>query len=414
MTWLSKAIVASWLLILVPSTFAQTERDSLLNGGNPHVARWAYFTDPPAGSREPRWYISAITSGKVAVYSLGPVVNHQAGWWTVGQSAASVNIFSNLVSIDPGLDTDPSNSFYDQGLQQWLNNVAIHSDRQRIQGTTVAIKWFFFQGPNGLWYILSAPDYGPTTILKFAESNGQYDWKATDTADFVPTYTNSGSTKFVRFTTTPVTPAALTVNGHTLSGAEDRWVRFIGTTVVPQLSGDRATRLRVAARSTWWALKEGLFGTPNPPAFSNCGSQNTRLGPLETCSATTWQVGLAGVQVPNFSDQEVSNVVNSLWPGRASADVLADAARVAGFDPSQGTGAAIVASSGVLRKSWLLRNSTVGITLVERNVTPECITGSRTWCYGTSWNETKWYAPTKDAALQSVSDLTTILSNLAP
>ena len=191
------------LLLCAAPVSAATERDSILNGGNAHLASWAYYTDPTACPNSCRWYISQIDSGKVGVYSLGPIVNHLAGWWTVGQSGAVINLSGNQVSIDSGLDSDSSNSFFDVGLQQWLSNVSIHSDRQKIQGKTVPIKWFFFQAPNGLWYIVTAPGYGGSTteVLKFSESGGQYNWQATDTADLVPVFTDSGGKKFVKFTT---------------------------------------------------------------------------------------------------------------------------------------------------------------------------------------------------------------------
>lgn len=192
---LVKKSTAFGLLIFATSISAQTERESILNNGNTHVASWAYYTDPT----DVRWYISPIVSAKVAVYSLGPMVNRQAGWWTVGQADARIDVSGNRVSIDPNLDNDPLDSFYDVGLRQWLNNASIHSDRKKIQGTTVSIKWWFFNAPNGFWYIVNAG--GATTqILKFSELNGQYDWKATDTADVVPEFSNSGNTKLVRFT----------------------------------------------------------------------------------------------------------------------------------------------------------------------------------------------------------------------
>lgn len=114
------------------------------------------------------------------------------------------------------------------------------------------------------------------------------------------------------------------------------------------------------------------------------------------------------MQVTNFSDQDVADTVSSLWPGRSIADVLSEVARLAGYDPLQGTGLSIVSSSGSLRRSWLLRHPAVGLTLVERNVTSECISSSRPWCYGTDWDETARYAPTRDAAFQSIQDLSVI------
>jgi hypothetical protein len=180
-------------LLPAPVTTAPpTERDTILNNGASHVASWAYYTDPGSA----RWYISPVAASKVAVYSLGPVVNHKAGWWTVSDSAATINTVSNMIAIDPNLDTNSADTFYDLGIQQTLTNTQIHADRQKIQGTNVPIKWFFFNAPNGYWYIVNAPGNGSTTqILKFSESNGQYDWKQTDTADLVPVYSNAGNGK---------------------------------------------------------------------------------------------------------------------------------------------------------------------------------------------------------------------------
>jgi len=203
--------------------------------------------------------------------------------------------------------------------------------------------------------------------------------------------------------------APLIVNGHELSSAQARWVAYIRDTILAQLLGDRPSRITVAARASWWGFKEGTFSLSNPHLHSICGSTNQVLGPLETCSPSlAWQVGPAAVQVPNFTEQQVLNVLSTLWPGRAISGVLAENAGLAGFDPSQGTGAAIVMSTGVLRKSWLMRHPAIGLTLVERNVTAECIDDSKPWCYGTGWQETRDYAPNRQAALQSISDLTTI------
>ena len=210
----------------------------------------------------------------------------------------------------------------------------------------------------------------------------------------------------------------LVVNGFTLAGNEEKWVRFVGESIVSQLLGSRSDKLRVAARASWWGLKEGTFGLSNPHRFSSCNvspSKDKQLKPLETCDpGRAWQVGLAAVQVPNFTEQEVLDAIQALWPGRAVTEVLAEAAQLAEFDPSQDTGAAIVASVGVLRKSWLMRNPTVGLTLVERNVTDECINAAQSWCFGTRWKGTAKYSPTYEAAMQSIADLTKIFDILAP
>jgi probable HAF family extracellular repeat protein len=214
----------------------------------------------------------------------------------------------------------------------------------------------------------------------------------------------------------------LFVNGSRLSGHQLENVFFVATTVLPQLVGTRSERIRVASRSSWWGLKEGTFSLPNPHVFSTCNrlglndkAKDVRLGPLEVCEAGgAWQVGLAAAQVPNFTDQQVLDVVETIWPGRAIETVLGEAARFAGFDLNQGTGAAILSTTGVLRRSWLLRHPVVGLTLVERNVTTECIDGAQPWCYGTGWPETSKYASTKPAALQSVSDLAAFFEAFVP
>jgi len=200
---LTPFIAIIFLLLSASSDVLATERDSLLNNGAAHDASWAYYTD----SSNSRWYISQINANKLAVYSLGPIVNKQAGWWTVGEAAAKVNTASKTVTIDPNLDPNSSSTFYDIGLGQWLTNSSIHSDRQKIQGTTVPIKWYFFRAPNGSWYIVNAAGYGTSTqILRFNEINGQYDWPSTDTADFVPVFSVSATgTMSVRFqSSTPV------------------------------------------------------------------------------------------------------------------------------------------------------------------------------------------------------------------
>jgi len=224
----------------------------------------------------------------------------------------------------------------------------------------------------------------------------------------------------------PVKGIDFFVNSHRLSGQELDHVLFVATSVLPQLLGGSTERIRVASRASWWGLKEGTFSLPNPHAFSTCSrlkkdgkSKDYRLKPLEVCEVgRAWQVGLAAVQVPNFTEQEVLDAVQALWPGRPVATILAEAAQLAGFDPTQGTGAAIVGSTGVLRKSWLLRHPVVGLTLVEHNVTAECIEGALSWCYATGyskpWSQIVIYAPTRAGALQSVSDLAAIFGTFLP
>ena len=213
-------------------------------------------------------------------------------------------------------------------------------------------------------------------------------------------------------------PIDWTVNGHVLTAEEQAPVVIIASDVVPHLSGTRDDRLTFAARGAWWALKEGTWEQALPAVYgySNCNSAtgDHLLGPTEICAAgRAWQVGLAAVQVPGHTTTELEARAAALFPGTAPDALLADVAMKAG--ETQATSDAIVASTGSLRASWLLRVPAIGFdALVPGEVVPECIDASKSWCFGTAWDETKKFAPTKDAALVSIGDLRRILSLLAP
>ena len=222
-------------------------------------------------------------------------------------------------------------------------------------------------------------------------------------------------------TPTPMPDASvpLTVNGYRLSDTEARWVRYTASAVVPYLSGGREQRLTTASRAAWWALKEGVWGLSDATAFSSCNrapGRDERLDAVTACypSTAAWQVGLAAVQVPNFGSDEVERVALALFPGQSVVQVLAAAAREAGIDPASSTGQAIVASTGTLRRSWLLRASRVGFSLVVRNIEAECINGAQPWCYSAAWSPSSRYAPDRTAALRAMADLRAILASLAP
>lgn len=206
------------------------------------------------------------------------------------------------------------------------------------------------------------------------------------------------------------------VNGHTLTAREQQWMRYVADHVIPRLPGTPERKLEIASRAAWWSMKEGIFDTMNPPKYSNCNtsSGDKLIGPLDICgTGRAWQVGLAAVQVPNLSLTEIETLAGELYPDLTIEEVLADAAAEAGFDASSSTAAAIVGSTGSLRKSWLLRNSALGFTAVEFDeVVPECIVGSKGWCYGTSWDTTRWYAPNKAAAMRSIQHISALLGRL--
>lgn len=204
-----------------------------------------------------------------------------------------------------------------------------------------------------------------------------------------------------------------TVNGHILNATERKWVRYIGRTVVNQLHGSLSHRLTLASQSTWWTLKEGILDLANPYAFSSCNfdGYDARLGPNEECPdpSHAWQVGIAGVQVPNYSYNTVKGVANQLFPNNSTGDVIGMAAELAGYPEGSSEWNTLVSSEGRLRTSWLLRSPPVGITLVDTEVVNECIDDSLYWCYGTGWDTSQLYAPSRTAAMRSIADLRVLL-----
>lgn len=209
----------------------------------------------------------------------------------------------------------------------------------------------------------------------------------------------------------------LWVNGYQLNATQEKWVRWIATYSVPKLQGTRDARLTVASRVAWWSLKEGVLDLANPFPYSNCNttSGDVRYGPLDVCAAgRAWQVGISGVQVPNYSMATVQSTSASIHSTITEAQVLGASANQAGYATGTSTYNSIVNSTGDLRKSWLLRNHAVGITLQEPTVTRECVTNSYAWCYGTGWSTTARYAPNRTEALESMRELKAIMDGLAP
>lgn len=192
-------------------TVSATSVDTLSIGGADYnalrnttqVMRWNYYMD----QTRYLWYISYAGGPDEmydAYYLSGFSSSGKNGWGTVGNAVATVNLQSQLVQVDPNLDTDPSDEYFDVGWGEWTTNSFIHEARQLIQGTTVPIMWYFFKAEsNGLWYIVVAPPYTSNAgnVLKFSAKNGanglEYDWIPVDglTASF---FMDAGQKK-VRF-----------------------------------------------------------------------------------------------------------------------------------------------------------------------------------------------------------------------
>lgn len=194
------------------------------------------------------------------------------------------------------------------------------------------------------------------------------------------------------------------VDGSELRDHECAWLHYIARYVVPTLEGSRAERLDVASTVAWWTWKEGVLRLiDNPLSYSNCNftTGDAYIGPIDLCpSGRAWQVGLAAVQVPYNSLERAEEAASRLFPGESIEEVLAESARLANLDEE--TAAAVIASTGYLRQSWLLRTSPIGFTLQEPHVTRECVESTRDWC------------PNREQTVRRIADIREILDAVAP
>jgi len=261
---------------------------------------------------------------------------------------------------------------------------------------------------------------GDTARVRFATDRSLHvtihvtGWEVveSDFTDFLPT---DAEYRLTVENACAVPPVDCTVLGHAVGEAACGWLHYIALEVVPLLEGTRDERVRAAAIVGWWSLKEGVLFDENPLSYSNCGFTDGQrhIGPLEVCpSGLAWQVGLAGVQVPDHTYEAVEATALRLLPGMTADDVLEEAALDAGLRGADV--AAVVASAGTLRKSWLLRSSPVGFTHEAVTVTDQCIDDSLGWCYGGTWYPSNIFAPDRDSAMTAIEEVRAILDALAP
>jgi hypothetical protein len=209
--------------------------------------------------------------------------------------------------------------------------------------------------------------------------------------------------------------AGPTVNGQPVSEPACGWLEHFGREVVPALAGSRQTRLETAAIVAWWSLKEGVLFLDNPIVYSNCGtdSGSEYIDPLEVCGdGHAWQVGISGIQVPTFLDDQPSDEAAALYPAASEDEVLWTTATEALLTSEEID--AVVVSSGKLRTSWLLRDCAIGTSLQVDIIVRECIDDTRSWCTGTGWTATALYAADAAAVRQSIFDLEVLFDALAP
>jgi hypothetical protein len=206
---------------------------------------------------------------------------------------------------------------------------------------------------------------------------------------------------------TPSPVASLTsLDGHQLSATQTKWIKYLNDNVVQLLPGNSSEQAAMAGRVTWWSLKEGVLSLDNPLNYSNCGAGGDHRIPLTaTCPGNVWQVGIAGVQPPNFSLGEVEKVAKARHPGMNLKDILAEVAKSAGYSAGSTDYNTIVNSSGDLLKSLLLQDPATGFTFVDRPIQSGCINAWTNWC-----DVSSDFAPTQQVAKNVIAELTTYFS----
>lgn len=191
-----------------------------------------------------------------------------------------------------------------------------------------------------------------------------------------------------------------TLNNYTPNASECKNIQYFAQSVVPSLPGTADAKATMAATVAWWALREGVWDLSNPFGYSNCGSGdgNTPIGFLDTCSASTWQVGVAAVQVPNHSDSQVISTAQTSHPGMTLQQILGQVATLAGHPQGSAEYNSAINSTGILRKSLLMRDPVTGTVLVDPDVQAgHCrqASGSADWCFGGG------YSPATELATDS-------------
>jgi hypothetical protein len=221
------------------------------------------------------------------------------------------------------------------------------------------------------------------------------------------------------------------VNNHILNPTEARNVQWVNRCILPNLPGSAEEQAIVAAKTTWWALREGIMDIETEKVFrySNCTEpvgmkcdkhhrhckpkfkDRVRSSlPLWNCPTNIWQVGISAGQVANYSESDVTDAFEKIYraldPRITQNDVIRWTAILAGFPEGSPEYNGIMKSTGRVRHSWLVRNPLIGFLLVQDlEVQRECMIDHRGWCFGKAYPAEKHYAPTRAASIRSIADL---------
>jgi hypothetical protein len=189
-----------------------------------------------------------------------------------------------------------------------------------------------------------------------------------------------------------------------LSPTQSKWVEYVRKNVAPRIGA------RAAALVTWWALKEGILNLENPWRHNLCNRPggDVKVGDLDTCGSSVWQIGMSGIQGSAVTEATVEATAIRLYPGASIEGILARIADDAGVDSA--TRQAVASSTGLLRKAWLLRDPAISFYLQAPFVEKGCVTGNYSWCYG-SWDTARAFAADKNTALATIAELESMFAS---
>jgi hypothetical protein len=205
----------------------------------------------------------------------------------------------------------------------------------------------------------------------------------------------------------------LKVNGHLLTSLESKNVQWIAHCIVPYLPGKLSDQAEIAAKTTWWSLREGVMDRAENRAFSYANCHTNEGGawpPLKNCPSNIWQVGLPAGQVMNYSPEKIAEKISKLEPTvdpHIDEDVLVRwSASLAGYVEGTTEYRGIVRSTDRVRRSWLVRNPLVGFMLVaEEEVTGECLIDHHKWCTSGDYPSAVKYSHSRAGVLRAIGDL---------
>lgn len=213
-------------------------------------------------------------------------------------------------------------------------------------------------------------------------------------------------------------PTTFKINGHALTANEQRYMKWIAKWTVPYFGMSRYSAIRdYIAKGAWWSLREMVLYESNPFNYNNCHIKETNkdkiIGPLTICQpGMAWQVGIAAVQVPNYSLQAVEDRAASVY-GMSIPTLLGRSAAQAGYSPGTATYTAITRATGDLRKAWLLKLHLVGFYFVRKEVDGEClIWPPKRWCYDGACIRCGWFSPTANSIQRMIDEVMVMIQSL--